>query len=134
MRYMNQTEFLNRKNKIAVVGVSEDRAKWGRKVYEELKSAGYKIYPINPKHKKIGSDRCYPNLKALPEKPDVVITVVPPQITEKIVEQCRFLGINKVWMQPGSESEKAIAFCENNNINTIHHACFVVDGLKRSLD
>ncbi len=33
------------------------------------------------------------------------------------------LGIKKVWMQPGSESEKAIKYCEDNKIDAIHNAC-----------
>ena len=124
-------EFLNKKNIIAVVGVSNNPDKWGWKVYQKLKSDGFKVYPINPKHSKIDNDVCYHDLRSLPKKPDVVITVVPPKITEKIVEQCKNLKINKIWMQPGSESKKAVTFCKNNNIEVIANACFVVDGLNK---
>ncbi len=127
---MNPKEFLNNRNKIAIAGVSANREKWGAKIYKELKSAGFHVYPINPKYKRIGPDTCYPTLEALPEKPDIVITVVPSNITEKIVKQCMRLGIKKVWMQPGSESEKAIKFCKHNDITIMHNACFVVNGLK----
>ncbi len=127
---MNPNDFLDKKNKIAIVGVSANLQKWGSKIYEELKSAGFRVYPINPKYKKIGRSNCYPNLEALPETPDVVITVVPPNVTEQVAKQCRKLGIKKVWMQPGSESEKAIRFCKHNNIETMYNACFVVNGLK----
>jgi predicted CoA-binding protein len=61
-------------------------------------------------------DKCYPSLENLPVKPNVVDVVVPPKVTEHTVEICKKLGIMKVWMQPGSESEKAIKFCEKNNI------------------
>ena len=124
-------DFLDRKNKIAVIGVSNNHEKWGYKVYRSLKNSGFKVYPVNPKHEKIDSDRCYPDLRSIPEKIDEVITVVPPEITENVVKRCKELGIRKVWMQPGSESEDAIRFCEENGINVIHDACFVVDGLKK---
>jgi len=124
-------DFLDRKNKIAVIGVSNNHEKWGYKVYRSLKNSGFKVYPVNPKHEKIDSDRCYPDLRSIPEKIDEVITVVPPEITENVVKICKELGIGKVWMQPGSESEDAIRFCEENGINVIHDACFVVDGLKK---
>ncbi len=124
-------DFLDRKNKIAVIGVSNNHEKWGYKVYRSLKNSGFKVYPVNPKHEKIDSDRCYPDLRSIPEKIDEVITVVPPEITENVVKICKELGIRKVWMQPGSESEDAIRFCEENGINVIHDACFVVDGLKK---
>jgi len=124
-------DFLDRKNKIAVIGVSNNHEKWGYRVYRSLKNSGFKVYPVNPKHEKIDSDRCYPDLRSIPEKIDEVITVVPPEITENVVKICKELGIRKVWMQPGSESEDAIRFCEENGINVIHDACFVVDGLKK---
>jgi len=124
---MNPEEFLNKKNKIAIVGVSNNRQKWGSKIYNELKAQGFSVYPINPKHKKIGYGTCYPDLEALPEKPGLVITVVPPGATEKVVKQCMELGIEKVWMQPGSESEKAIKFCKHNGIRAIYNSCFVAN-------
>ena len=123
-------EFLKKENVIAVVGVSNDTKKWGRKIYEKLKTSGFYVYPVNPKYGRIGNDICYPDLNSLPMKPDVVITVVKPAITEKIVRSAKALGIRMVWMQPGSESEEAIKFCEENNIKVVYNVCFVVDGLK----
>ncbi|MCK5476540.1 MAG: CoA-binding protein [Candidatus Aenigmarchaeota archaeon] len=131
---METKEFFNKKNLIAIVGVSSNSEKWGWKIYNSLKSSGFWVYSINPKYMQINGDACYPDLKSLPKKPDVVITVVSPKITEHIVEECKNLKINKVWMQPGSESEKAIIFCKSNNIDVVYNACFVVDGLKNKVD
>jgi len=124
----------SRNTVVAVVGASTNPSKWGKKIYDELKSAGFKVYAVNPKYARIGDDKCYPGLKSLPEKPGLVLTVVPPKVTEQVVKQCKELGVNRVWMQPGSESEKAIKYCEANKINVVYNACFVVDGLKRSFD
>ena len=99
-----------------------------------MKSSGFCVYPINPKYTQINGEACYSDLKSLPKKPDMVVTVVSPKITEHVVEECKNIGINKVWMQPGSESEKAISFCKNNNIDVVFNACFVVDGLKKKFD
>ena len=132
---MKETEeFLDKNNIIAVVGVSTNFHKWGWKIYKELKSAAFKVYPVNPKYGIVEKNICYPKLQMLPEKPNLVITVVPPKITEQIVKQCKNLKINRVWMQPGSESKNAINFCKNNNIEVMYNACFVVDGLKKRFD
>ena len=125
--------FIKSDNVFAVVGVSTNHEKWGFKVYSKLKNISQRVYPINPKYDSIDNDICYHALNNLPEKPDVVITIVPPKITEKIVEECKKLNISKVWMQPGSESDKAVNFCMNNDINLIYNACFVVDGLKKEI-
>jgi len=128
---MNVRSFLRKENVMAVVGVTTKPEKWGYRVYRTLRESFPRVYAVNPKYKKIVGDKCYASLKSLPEKPDVVITVVPPEVTEDVVKSCRELGIRMVWMQPGSESKKAIEFCGRNGIECMHSACFVVDGLKK---
>ncbi len=127
---MIQSEFISRKNIVAVVGASNNKNKWGYKIYKKLRLLGFSVYPVNPNHETIDRKKCYPDLKVLPKKPDVVITVVPPKITEKVVKECKNIGIEKIWMQPGSESKKAIEFCKKNDIDVIYNACFVINGLK----
>ena len=127
--------FLNKNNTIAFIGATIQKDKWGYKKYKEIKESGFEVYPINPKYDNVDGDKCYPNLKSLidflHEKPDFVITIVPPKVTEKIVEQCKIYGIDKIWMQPGSESEKAIKFCKENGIIVVYGVCIVVDVLKK---
>lgn len=120
-------EFLDKRNTFAVVGASRNPEKYGHQVYRDLKEVGYEVYPINPNTEQILGDKCYPSLECLPAKPDVVDVVVPPKITEEIVKTCKKLLITKVWMQPGSESESAIKFCDDNGIDIIHSVCIMVE-------
>ena len=121
---------LDKKTVIAVVGASRNPEKYGHQVYKDLKTAGYRVYPVNPNAREILGDRVYPDLKSLPVKPDVVNIVVPPKVTEETVKTCRELGIKTVWMQPGSESEQAIDFCKTNNIDVIHGVCIMIESKK----
>jgi len=123
-------EFLDKKNIISIVGASRDPNKYGHQVYIDLKEAGYEVYPVNPNAEEIMGDKCYPDLKSLPVKPDVVNLVVPPKITEEIVKICKELGIEKIWMQPGSESEWAINFCNENAIDCMYGICIMVQRRK----
>jgi len=125
-------KFLDKKNVFAVVGASRDPKKYGYQVYKDLKEAGYEVYPVNPKAEEILGDKCYSGLEYLPTKPDVVDVVVPPRVTEEIVRTCKRLGITKVWMQPGSESEEAIRFCDNNGIDVVHAACVMIERRRRA--
>ncbi len=115
-------EFLKQKT-YAVVGASRDPKKYGHRVYANLKRKGYRVYPVNPKADEILGDRCYPSLESLPEKPDVVDIVVPPKVTEDIVRECGRLGIERIWMQPGSESEAALELCGRYKIRVLHGIC-----------
>lgn len=124
-------EFLNKQNVFAVVGASRNPKKFGYQVYDDLRNANYKVYPINPNTDEILGDKCYPSLEALPEKPDIADFIVPPKITEQLVKTCRKLGIKKIWMQPGSESEKAIDFCKKNDMSVIHGVCVMAQRRER---
>jgi len=127
-------EFLDKRNVFAVIGVSNNKEKYGNKVYFDLKNAGYKVFPVNPNSSNISGDRCYPRLTKLPVVPDVVDIVVPPKITESTVKECKDLGIGKVWMQPGSESDEAIRFCTENNIKVLHGVCVMLERRKGMKD
>jgi predicted CoA-binding protein len=126
-------KFLDKKNVFAVVGVSKDPEKYGHRVYRDLRGAGLKVYPVNPNADEVLGDKCYPNLEALPKKPDVVDIVVPPKVTEEVVKTCKKLGITKVWMQPGSESQTAIDFCRKNGIDVIYGICIMQERRKRQI-
>ena len=119
--------FLNTKNVFAVVGASRDPEKYGHQVYRDLLNSGYRVYCVNPNADGVLGNKCFPNLEVLPVKPDVVDVVVPPKITEQLVRTCKKIGITKVWMQPGSESEAAIRFCEENSIGVVHGVCVMVE-------
>ncbi len=128
------SDFLKKSNIIAVVGVSRNKEKYGYRVYKALKNAGYRVYPINPNADYIDNDKCFPSLSSLPVKVDVVVTVVPPKVTQKVVEEMARLGLKKLWMQPGSESDEVIARAKALGIEFVAKMCFVVDGLNEDLN
>jgi predicted CoA-binding protein len=121
------TEFLDKKNVFAVVGASRDPEKYGHQVFMDLRKAGYKVYCVNPNADEVMGVKCHPSIEVLSEKPDVVDIVIPPKITEQVVRSCKKLGITKVWMQPGSESEEAIRFCRENGMDVVHGVCVMVE-------
>jgi hypothetical protein len=124
--------FLDKRNIFAVVGASREPQKYGYQVYEDLKKGGYRVYPVNPSADEISGDKCYPRLESLPSIPDVVDVVVPPEVTEQIVRTCKKLGVTRVWMQPGSESDKAIKFCEENGIDTVYGVCVMIQRVRQN--
>jgi len=67
-----------------------------------LKRKGYTVYAVNPQHDTVDGDPCYPNLTALPEKPEAIDMVVSPAAGEKIIREAARLGITRIWFQPGT--------------------------------
>ncbi len=103
----------------AVVGASRSPEKYGFLVYQTLKAAGKTTYAVNPRTDEVDGDRCYPSLADLPETPAVAVMVVPPAVTEAAVAECARLGIKQIWMQPGAESDAAVAACHDNGIAVV---------------
>ena len=119
-------EFMKQKT-FAVVGASSNPEKYGYTITKNLLDRGYTVYPVNPRLDQLHGVKCYKSLADIPVKVDVVDMVVPPKITEEVVKECLKLGLKRVWMQPGSESEAAVEFCNKNGIKVIHGACVMMN-------
>jgi len=110
---------------IAVVGVSDDASKYGHKIFRDLLNSGYPVKGVNPKGGFVLGSQIYKSVSDMEKRPDLVITVVPPAVTEQVVEECNKLGVKTIWMQPGSESAEAVKKAAEYGIRTVT-ACFMV--------
>ena len=119
-------EFMSQK-RFAVIGSTDNPDKYGNQIFKNLKKRGYKVYPVNPRLKEIEGTKCYATISKVPVKIDVVDFVVPPDATEAILKECQELGLNRIWLQPGSESEAAIAFCHENKLKVVHDVCVMLN-------
>ncbi|HOW89597.1 MAG TPA: CoA-binding protein [Elusimicrobiales bacterium] len=115
-----------RRKRIAVVGVSDDPDKYGHRIFRDMLKAGYPVEAVNPKGGSVLGRRRYRNLGEITPKPDMVIAVVPPEATEKVLEECRLLGIGELWLQPGSGSPEVQEKAEKYGIRTVS-ACFMAE-------
>lgn len=118
-------EFMAQK-RFAIVGATNNTKKYGYEIFKNLRSRGYEVYPVNPRLKELEGIKCYPSLADIPVKVDVVDFVVPPEVTETTLKECKRLGLDYIWLQPGSESEAAIAFCHENNLKVVHDVCVML--------
>ena len=124
-------EFLAEK-RIAVVGVSRTRG-FGNNALRALAGQGYDTFPVNPQTETVEGRKCYRSLSEIPGGVGSVLTVVRPEQTTRVVEECIRLGIKKVWMQQGSESEEAIGAARAGNISVVHHACILMYAQPKSI-
>ena len=111
--------------KIAVAGVNDNPEKFGYKIFTGLLAAGYDVYAVGVRGGLINSSVIYKSLSDLPQKPDIVITVVPPVGTEKITDDCVLLRVGEIWMQPGSYSQQAAEKARANGIKVTDRGCFM---------
>lgn len=103
----------------AVVGASEDRAKYGNKVLRAYQQRGMRVLPVNPHADEVEGLPAFADLESIGEPIHGISVVVPPRVTESIVEAAGRLGIKHIWMQPGAESDVAVERAQSLGMNVI---------------
>lgn len=116
----------NQKTKIAVIGVSSNPEKYGHRIFRDLIGANYTAVGVNPKGGIILGQKIFASLDEIPEKPELLLVVVPPNIGMSVLQTAVKLGITNVWLQPGAQSEELVQFAQENNLNLTHSNCFMV--------
>jgi uncharacterized protein len=102
-----------------VVGASRHRHKYGNKVLRCYQQNGRRAIPVNPHEHEVEGVACVASVLDLPDDVQSISVITPPPVTERVVQEAIRKGIRHVWMQPGAESDRAIADCESAGINVI---------------
>ena len=118
-------DFVSQKT-IAMAGLSRDEKAFSANIKRELQSKGYRILPVNPNAASIGGETCYPSLAALPEKVGGVLIVTPASQSEQVVRDAAAQGIGRVWLQPGTQSDAALAACGRHGLSTVSGKCIMM--------
>ena len=120
---MNAKEQLQTKKSYAFIGVSQDETKYSYEVFNMMRKHGYNIFPVNPKYSEIVGFTCYQSINALPEKPEVIMLIMSPQNSEKMLDN---LAINKdsiFWFPPNCFSEQVIEKAKLLGLAFVYDEC-----------
>ncbi|KAH6659058.1 CoA binding domain-containing protein [Truncatella angustata] len=99
----------------AVVGASNNPAKFGYKIFAWYTHHSLPATPINPGSASINVDsEAYPtksSLSDLPSPKETSVSVItPPSATLKVLKEAKELGIPAVWLQPGTFDDEVLKF------------------------
>jgi predicted CoA-binding protein len=103
----------------AVAGASNDRNKYGCKVYLCYLQNNLRVFAINPNTSTVFGKPAYAGIGSLPERVESVSIITPPAVTERIVDNAIAHGVTSLWIQPGAESALAIEKAMQAGINVI---------------
>ena len=126
------TKILNEARTVAVVGLSSrpDRPSYGVSKY--LKSAGFRIIPVNPEETEVLGERAYAKLEDVPEKIDVVDVFRRPEFVPEIVDSAIRVGAKAVWMQQGVVNEPAAERARQAGLAVVMDRCMLKEHWKRN--
>lgn len=123
-----EAEAFLRLPRLALVGATDDRRKFGNNVYRELRGRpDGTIVPVNPAATTVEGDPCYPSVSAIPEPVDGAIVMVPAAHAAAAVATCLDAGVPRIWLfrgvGAGSVTDEAVALCEARGVPVIAGAC-----------
>lgn len=112
--------------RIAVVGVSRSKNKFGNLAYRELRSKGFEVVPVHHEAAELEGDACVRDLASLPQPADGVLVVVPPARATEVVQQAHDAGIRRVWLQQGAQSDEAVQYCRDHGMQVVANECILM--------
>lgn len=93
----------------AVVGVSDDHTKFGRRIFDDMRRAGYDVAPVHPTVTVLDDGTAvYPSVSAIPTPVEVVDMVIPARAAPGVLRDMAASGHTRVWFQPGAADQAAV--------------------------
>jgi len=79
---------------VVMVGASDKPGSWSARVWSNVTRYGFSggIYPVNPRREQIWDQECYPDLRSLPEPPDLLLVLVPAGAVPDVLSQAAAAG------------------------------------------
>ena len=115
-----------RGKRVAVVGVSRKKIKFGNTIYRELKQRGYQVYAVNPSMMEFNGDICYPDLAALRGQLDGAVICISPLQAEGVLRQAAEVGLRNVWLQQGAGTKELAALGRELGLNLTSGKCILM--------
>ncbi len=111
---------------IAVLGASADRSKFGNKCVRAYQSAGWTVYPVNPREATIEGLTAYRSLAEVPAELDRISVYLPPPLTMRLLPEIAAKGAGELWLNPGASDADVEAEARAAGLE-VRAACSIVD-------
>lgn len=120
-------KLLTESKTIAVVGASPKPWRDSGSISNFLNKKGYNVFPVNPRYEEIFGMKCYPDLKSIPEKIDVVNIFRNPDEVEPVIDEAIAVGAKSVWMQLGVINAAAAEKAQQAGLDVVMDRCISIE-------
>lgn len=112
--------------RIALVGASDARHKYGNIILRDLVRKGFTVMPVNPQRDEVEGRLCYRSAGLVPGPIHIVNFVVTPEVARAVTEGLP-KGLGEVlWYQPGAFDEATVAAAQNHGAEVVAGPCIMV--------
>ena len=111
--------------RVAVIGASSNRSKFGNKALRAFEHQGYTVIPINPNESEVEGHPTYASVLDVPGAIDMATVYVPPAVGVRVMEDLAKKEIPEVWLNPGADDPMVVSRARALGLRTIQ-ACSIV--------
>jgi predicted CoA-binding protein len=114
---------------VAVVGCSPDPSRASHAITRYLLGEGYRVIPVNPNHREILGQRCYPSLSEIPAEVriDIVDVFRRPEHVAAVADAAIARDVPFVFLQLGVVDADAARRLEQRGIGVAMDRCILVE-------
>jgi predicted CoA-binding protein len=110
---------------IAVVGCSPKPERPSHYVAAYLKGQGYRVIPVNPGHREILKEKCYPSLSAIPDRVDIVDVFRRSEEVLPVIEEAIRIKAKALWLQDGITHPRGEALAHQAGLLVVSNDCML---------
>lgn len=118
---------LKQNKTVAVVGLS---ANWYRPSYfaaKYLLDHGFTVIPVNPTHTEVLGLKCYPSLRDIPQKVDIVDCFRKAEDIPPLADAAIAIGAKVLWMQLGIINQAAAEKARKAGLEVVMNRCIKIE-------
>jgi uncharacterized protein len=108
---------------IAVVGASPKPDRDSHQIAKMLIEAGYDVIPVNPAAAEILGKKCFPDLKSIGRKIDIVNVFRSPEHVPPIADEAVAVKAECLWLQSGIEHAEAAKKASDAGLYVVQDRC-----------
>lgn len=112
--------------RVAIVGASTNRSKYGNKAIRSYLSKGHEVIPVNPTEPEIEGLKTFARVSDIPDPIDRVLLYVPPAVGVKVLDDIAAKGVAQTYVNPGADSDELFARARELGVSVVF-ACAIVD-------
>ncbi len=113
--------------RIAIIGASRNRRKFGNKAVRAYAAKGYEVFPVHPGADQIEGCKAYRSVLDVPvDRLDRISVYLPPAIGVQLLDEIARKPADQVWFNPGAADDRLLRRAKELGLPTIQ-GCSIVD-------
>lgn len=105
--------------RVAILGASTDRTKFGNKAVRAFNLRGLEVFPVNPNATSVEGIPAVASIRDLPGRPNIVSAYLPPAALLGQLDEIAAVGCDELWLNPGTVSPEVLQRAESLKLNVV---------------